>query len=231
MKNSNYKVLILCGGLGTRFRSVDDSIPKSLGVVSGKPILKWLIEDLINQGFSKIILATGHLSEKIENFVNNEFIEHCIVSKEKSELGTGGALKNAESFLSNESFLVLNGDSRIKYQFQNLFKFHFEKKADMSLLLSSVISGNDYGNIKLSKTAKIEEFQEKINSNDTSFINSGVYCINPLLLKDMTKDKYYSLEKDLLPKWINKKNIFGQVVNLPFTDIGTLERFKKASFE
>ena len=40
------KVVILCGGLGTRFQSISTTIPKSLAMVSGKPLLKWLLDDL-----------------------------------------------------------------------------------------------------------------------------------------------------------------------------------------
>ena len=47
---SNLDIIILCGGLGTRFRGVDDKIPKSLGNVSGKPIIRWLIDDIKANG-------------------------------------------------------------------------------------------------------------------------------------------------------------------------------------
>ena len=46
MSVTNMQTLILCGGLGTRFRSISENIPKSLAMVSGKPILRWLIDDL-----------------------------------------------------------------------------------------------------------------------------------------------------------------------------------------
>ena len=61
------EAIILCGGLGTRFRSVSESIPKTLAPVSGRPVLKWLIDDLTIMGIKRIILASGHLSEKSKN--------------------------------------------------------------------------------------------------------------------------------------------------------------------
>ena len=79
MTQINIQTLILCGGLGTRFRSVSEDIPKSLAVVSGKPILSWLIGDLKKNKIKDIILATGHLSSNIEKYVGNhsDFTWNC----------------------------------------------------------------------------------------------------------------------------------------------------------
>ena len=224
------EAIILCGGLGTRFREVDDKIPKSLAVVSGKPIIRWLIDDLIELGFSRIILATGHLSKQIENYVGKEIGKICIFSSEHKSLGTGGAIKNAQKLIKSKKFFVLNGDSRIKFNFIKLFEFHNKMNSDMSLLLSSKVNGQDYGNVVIEKNLKIVSFNEKGISAKTNLTNTGVYCMNIDLLEDMEKNTFYSLENDLLPTWVNKKKVYGKVVDRIFTDIGTYERFKNASF-
>ena len=51
-------VLILCGGLGTRFKTVREDIPKALAPIQGTPWIDLLIDDLVAQGFRRIILAT-----------------------------------------------------------------------------------------------------------------------------------------------------------------------------
>ena len=84
MSKNTDESIILCGGLGTRFREVSEEIPKALAVVSGKPILSWLVDDLTNIGINKIVLATGYLSEEIEKFVEKNNLKNCIISKEKS---------------------------------------------------------------------------------------------------------------------------------------------------
>ena len=56
-------VLILCGGMGTRFREVREDIPKALAPIQGTRFIDLLLEDLIAQGFSRIILASGYLGE------------------------------------------------------------------------------------------------------------------------------------------------------------------------
>ena len=60
--------IILCGGLGTRFREVMDDRPKGLAPVAGKPILELLVDDLVSQGIKRIILCVGHLRGHIIDY-------------------------------------------------------------------------------------------------------------------------------------------------------------------
>jgi len=228
--NDEKEALILCGGLGTRFKEVDENIPKSLAIVSGQPIIKWLISDLINQNFKRIILATGHMSFLLQQYVQEEFGDMIIFSNENKPLGTGGAIKNAQHFFKSESFLVINGDSRIIYEFDRLYNFHKQNKADASILLSSKISGTDYGNIEISKNNQITKFLEKKSMAGIKITSSGVYLLNTNLLKSMKENIYLSLESEVFPEWVNNRKVFGHVVDIPFIDIGTKERFEKAIF-
>ena len=228
--NDEKEALILCGGLGTRFTKVDKTIPKSLAIVSGQPIIKWLISDLINQDFNKIILATGHMSHLLHQYVRGEFGDKIIFSNENKLLGTGGAIKNAQNIFKSKRFLVLNGDTRIVYKFNHLYNFHKKNKADASILLSSKISGADYGNIEISKHNQIKKFVEKKSITGIKVTNSGVYLLNTNLLKSMKENIYLSLESDIFPTLVKDRKVFGHVVDIPFIDIGTKERFEKAIF-
>ena len=232
MKNFNnkYDAIILCGGLGTRFQSISTTIPKSLAMVSGKPLLKWLLDDLKKHNFKRYILATGHLQDKIKKYVETEKEYNCIISNEVKMLGTGGAIKNAEQLIKSELFLVLNGDSRIKIDFLKFLNFHIQKKADITILLSSIVKGKEFGNVEISKDSKIVNFSEKHLTSAPGFTNAGVYCMNLNTVKEIKKNKYYSLENDLLPFWILNKSIYGFVVDKTFTDIGTPKRYVDASF-
>ena len=233
MKNKKIdtQALILCGGLGTRFKSVSSTFPKSLASVSGKPILKWLIDDLVTMGISQIILCTGHMSKKIETFIKGDYSDICIVSRENTQLGTGGAIKNAEKFIKSKQILILNGDSRIKFSFKLLLENHIKKNADLSILVSSKTNGPEYGSIKFDNNFQVVDFKEKSKDEFHHYTNAGVYCMNKKLLKELKQNKIYSLENDLIPIWVNRKNIFGFLVERPFLDIGTPERFKRAKFE
>jgi len=107
------KAAILAGGLGKRLRPLTDDRPKPMIKVSGTPILGWQIAWLASHAISDIVLCTGYMRESIINYVGNgsKFGVRVGYVTEDEPLGTGGALKNAESLLRNEeSFFVLNGD-------------------------------------------------------------------------------------------------------------------------
>ena len=220
-------VLILCGGLGTRFRKVRNDIPKVLAPIRGTPFIDLLLEDLTAQGFRRIILATGYLSDQLENYVKRRTDAEYIISNEPKPLGTGGAIKFAENNFYSDQILILNGDSRITFCFQTLFEFHGKHQAEMSILLSSVTKGIDYGNVVLNEKNRVTSFSEKPTVGTLTCVNAGVYVINRSLLTYLQPEVQYSLEKDCLPYWIHSHQIFGMLTDMAVCDIGTPERYKK----
>jgi D-glycero-alpha-D-manno-heptose 1-phosphate guanylyltransferase len=223
-------VLILCGGLGTRFRAVREDIPKALAPIQGVPFIDLLLNDLIHQGFQRIILASGHLGSQLEYHVNQRTDAEYIISCEPSPLGTGGAIKFAENSFRSKQILILNGDSRILFFIPSLLEFHKNNHADMSILLSSVTKGDDYGNVEINDENRITVFSEKPEKSESyselSLINAGVYCLNCSLLSDLEPKVVYSIEKDWIPSWLQSYRIIGLRTEQPVHDIGTQERYK-----
>ena len=193
-------VLILCGGFGTRFREVREDIPKALAPIQGLPFIDLILKELVDQGFRRFILATGHLSSQLENHVNQRTDAEYIISCEPSPLGTGGAIKFAEKHFRSKQILILNGDSSIIFYLPSLLEFHHNNHADMSILLSSTTKGNDYGNVKINDENRITIFSEKPKKSESyselSLINAGVYCS---LLSDLEPKVEHSIEKDWIP--------------------------------
>ena len=227
IKVFNTDLIILCGGLGTRFREVREDIPKALAPIQGTPFIDLLLDDLNAQGFSRIILATGHLGDQLENYVKQRTDAEYVISKEPKTLGTGGAIKYAEKHFQSSEILVMNGDSRTNFNFLSLFEFHMQKKADMSVLLSKSTVGLDYGYVELEKNHRLLSFLEKHYVTSTLYINAGIYLLNTFLFTPIKLEMNYSLEKDLIPVWIKHNNIFGLITDKPVFDIGTLERYHK----
>jgi len=220
-------VLILCGGLGTRFREVREDIPKALAPIQGVPFIDLLLNDLIHQGFRRIILATGHLGSQLEYHVNQRTDAEYIISCEPIPLGTGGAIKFAEIHFRSKQLLILNGDSRIIFYLPSLLDFHHNNHAEMSILLSSATKGDDYGNVKINDENRITVFSEKPKKSESyselSLINAGVYCS---LLSDLEPKVEYSIEKDWIPSWLQSHRIIGLRTEQSVHDIGTPERYK-----
>src|SRR5450432_1909982 len=112
------RAFVLCGGLGTRLRSVLSDRPKSMAPIAGVPFLQLLLEDLRSQGITEAVLGTGYLAEQIEGYFGkgDQLGMGLRYSREQAPLGTGGALKLAEPLLS-DPLLVLNGDSYVEWSF------------------------------------------------------------------------------------------------------------------
>src|SRR6266568_2523612 len=110
------RAFVLCGGAGTRLRPVLADRPKSMALISGTPFLQLLLDRLRCEGVDDVILGTGYMAENIENYFGSgkKLAVRIRYSREDEPLGTGGALKLAESFIS-DPVLVLNGDSYVEW--------------------------------------------------------------------------------------------------------------------
>jgi hypothetical protein len=124
--------------------------------------------------FSQIILASGHLSNQIEDHLEKRTdIEHNIY-RETKPLGTGGAIKFSERHFRSNPVLVMNGDSRIVYNFKNLLKTYFKQNCDALILLSQNTNVKDYDDFTMDNTGRICGFSEKpLNKLGSNFLNDS----------------------------------------------------------
>ena len=220
-------MIILCGGSGIRLRPVVADRPKVLAKIKGKPFLDILIENLLAQGFSDLILSTGYLGEQIKyHFKDRNF--KPIFSEEKEPLGTGGALRKAKPFIGSNPFLVMNGDSMVEVNFKKLINFHAENNSLMTMVLAESDDFRDYGNIELAANFKIKSFQEKRSNGPGGLINAGIYAMSKEIFSFFPNRRLFSLEYDIFPNLISKQ-CFGFLSGGKLIDIGTPERYWQAN--
>lgn len=108
------EAIVLAGGFGTRLQSVVADLPKPMAPIGYSPFFLSYIffHYLIRNGITKVILSTGYLHHKIEEYYGTQFNGLVIVySKEESPLGTGGAIKLALSKAISEQVFIINGDT------------------------------------------------------------------------------------------------------------------------
>ena len=222
--------IILAGGLGTRLKDTVPMVPKPMAPINHRPFLEYLMDYWILQGVTKFILSVGYLKDLIINHFGNTYkdisIEYVV---EPDQLGTGGGLLLAAKNL-NETFLVLNGDTFIEVNLNNLYKFHLECKSNWTFAIFRMSQSGRYMSIDVSPNGEILSLKsddKKINN----YVNGGVYLMEPLVLSLLdykTGDKA-SLEGELLPNYISNGGVLhGQECKGKFIDIGIPEDYYRA---
>jgi NDP-sugar pyrophosphorylase family protein/aminoglycoside/choline kinase family phosphotransferase len=127
--NERINVFILAAGLGERLRPITDHIPKPLLPILGKPVLQSILEKISLLPVYKIGINLHHKKKLIEDWINQSPFKKLIeLFPEDPILGTGGALKNAESFLSSSIFLVHNSDIISDIDLEKLIDSHLSSK-------------------------------------------------------------------------------------------------------
>ena len=224
-------VLILCGGAGSRLRPLISDRPKGMALIGGRPFLDILVDDLLKQGFQRIIFCVGHLKEQIiEHFKSRKDVDFQF-SEEDVPLGTGGAVKNALPRIHSNTILVLNGDSICTVNFIELILFHYDQASSATFVLADPQGRHDAGIVLIDDSNKVQSFLEKTSSSSSckGFINAGIYLLQLDNLLFSRIKSPFSLEHDIFPVLAKDYACYGFVVDSELVDIGTPERYLKAN--
>ena len=219
------QAILLCGGMGTRLRSVVSDRPKPMADICGKPFLQYLLEMLRDKGITEVIFALGYMGEMIEEYFQDgsAFGLKIAYSYEEEPLGTGGAIRNALPKILEEEVLVLNADTYFPMDYQGLLRFHQENDGDFSLATRGVPDISRYGAVRRDAAGRILAWNEKLEDGGQPLageINGGIYVMKKSLIAEIPEGKQ-SLEQDCIPKWLSEgKRIFGLPFHGYFMDIG-----------
>ena len=219
------QAILLCGGMGTRLRSVVSDRPKPMADICGKPFLQYLLEMLREKGITEVIFALGYMGEMIEEYFQDgsAFGLKIAYSYEEDPLGTGGAIRNALPKIMEEEVLVLNADTYFPMDYQGLYRFHQENDGDFSLATRAVPDISRYGAVRRDAAGRILAWNEKLEDGGQPLageINGGIYVMKKSLIAEIPEGKQ-SLEQDCVPNWLFEgKRIFGLHFDGYFMDIG-----------
>ena len=226
------EAILLCGGLGTRLRSVVSDRPKPMADIAGKPFLHYLVKMLSESGVKHLIFALGYMGEQIEVYFQSgeDYGLSISYSYEDSPLGTGGAIRNALSNVSGENVLVLNADTYFHTDYESLLREQLKNKAAMTIASRKIEDISRYGAILKDESGRILRWNEKMSSDQAEApcpgeINGGIYVMQKSLIEKIPEGKQ-SLENDCIPAWL-EDGLYLQAVPSDgyFMDIGIPEDY------
>jgi bifunctional UDP-N-acetylglucosamine pyrophosphorylase/glucosamine-1-phosphate N-acetyltransferase len=175
----NFSAVILAAGAGTRMKS---SSPKVLHKLSGKALIRWVIDCVSKLKPDNIVLILGHKSEIVEKSLQDLKVKFVY---QKEQLGSAHALMQAQNVFDkyNGNILVLSGDVPMikSHTIKSLLKRHEKDNNSITVLAAKVADPFGYGRIIRNGNELIKIVEQKDASADEKLINEingGIYCFD-----------------------------------------------------
>ena len=219
------KFVIMAGGFGKRLKPFTNKTPKPMLKIGNKPILEHIILNAKSNGFQNFIICVHYLHNKIIQYFKNGKKHEVKINyiHEKKPKGTAAGLKQIRTRDKNP-ILVTNGDIISNVNYAKILDYHNYNKSDATVVIRNISQKNPYGVVKL-KNSKVIGFEEK--KNFVVNINTGIYVLNPNVLKLLDKNK------EDMPDFLNKlrkknKKVIAYPIYENWIDIGTKLTFESS---
>jgi dTDP-glucose pyrophosphorylase len=205
VRHSNIMV-IMAGGKGSRLHPQTENRPKPMLLVAGIPILEHIIKRARSQGFNHFIIAINYLGQIIEDYFKDgqKFGVKIDYLREDVPLGTAGAL-SLLSHKPEKAFIVTNGDVITDINYSNFLDYHMVQNAAATVAVHTHEFQIPYGVVQINGL-EVESYEEK--PIVSSFINAGVYALDPNILDFIKEPKFRDMPEILdISRDLNKKVI------------------------
>jgi glucose-1-phosphate cytidylyltransferase len=199
------KVVILCGGYGTRIRGVADNIPKPMIPIGELPILMHIMKYYAHFGFTDFILCLGYKGDLIKDFFLNyeartrdftvrlgrrngniEFhsdhseIDWCVTLADTGQQAmTGARVRKIRRYIGgDDAFMLTYGDGVGNIDLKALAAFH--RSHDRVLTVTGVRPPGRFGELVSEPDGRVTEFNEKPQAT-AGLISGGFFVCRPSL--------------------------------------------------
>jgi NDP-sugar pyrophosphorylase family protein len=214
-------VAILAGGLATRLQPITEKIPKSLVAVAGRPFLAHQLELLQREGIREVVMCVGYLGEMIQKEFGDGTnyglkIEYSFDGPQL--LGTGGALQQAASLLT-DPFFVLYGDSYLPISYRGVAETYFKSGQPGLMTVFANEERWDTSNVWF-EDGKIKLYSKKDKRPEMRHIDYGLNILNKQTLPPQEPGKVLDLA-DVLSDLSRRGELAGYEVDHRFYEIGS----------
>jgi len=216
-------VVIMAGGEGSRLKPLTNVLPKPLIPVFDKTIIEDIMDQFVLTGCNEFYISLNYKAEMIRNYLealaNHDY--HLHFFQEQKPLGTAGSLYLLTDKI-NSPFFVSNCDIIIKQDLAEVYRYHTENNNDITVVAALKHYKIPYGTIESGVDGIMTSLSEK--PEITFKINSGVYILNPDVLRLIPQGKFFHIT-DLILRLKNKKGRVGifPISEKSWRDYGLLE--------
>tara|TARA_B110000003_G_C16631492_1_gene526830 strand:+ start:1622 stop:2338 length:717 start_codon:yes stop_codon:yes gene_type:complete len=207
------KVVILAGGLGTRFGDMTKLVPKPMLKIGKFPILVHLIDNFSKQGFDDFIICTGYKHDYINSFFENNSVQKGknVFRFKNSNINlqftgiktnTGGRLYKIKNLVEADT-IITYGDGLSDIDINEVVNFNKKMKTLLTISVTNAVSR--FGVVNLSQAGIVNQFEEKGVLNE--LINMGFMVAKPEFFDIL--DKNDVLETVPMKKLLQKKQLSG----------------------
>lgn len=226
------KAVVLAGGFGTRLRPLTCNLPKPMVPMANRPMMEHIVELLAKHQFTDMLTMLYFSPEDIRGYFGEgkKFGVKMRYLVPHADLGTAGCIQFAAKDLT-ETFLVMSGDVLTDFDLTAAVRFHKEKKAVATMVLTRVANPLQYGVVIINEEGKITRFLEKPSWGEvfSDTINTGIYILDPEVLAEIPPEQSFDFSKDLFPKLLQKgEALYGYVADGYWRDVGDLREYRLA---
>ncbi len=206
------KVVILCGGFGTRISEESHLKPKPMIEVGEHPILWHIMKIYSHYGFNEFVLCLGYRGYYIKEYFSNYFLHQSDITYDFKhqdqriihnhqtepwtvtlvdtgpETQTGGRVKRIRPYVNNEPFLLTYGDGVANINILDLVDFH--NRYGKLATITTVLPLGRWGVLDLDENGLVTGFREK-PKEDSSWINAGFFVMQPEIFKYLEGDQTF----------------------------------------
>lgn len=230
------RAVLMAGGSGTRLRPLTCDLPKPMVPILNRPIAEHIINLLKRHGIHEVIATLYYLPDVMRDYFQDgsEFgVQITYAVEEDQPLGTAGCVKNIEGLL-DDTFLVISGDSVTDFDLSRAIAFHKEKQSKATLILTRVPNPVEFGVVITDEDQRINRFLEKPSTSEifSDTVNTGIYILEPEVLKYLPKDEESDFSKDLFPLLLeHEEPMFGYIAEGYWCDVGHLDAYRQAQYD
>lgn len=225
------QAIILAGGAGTRLRPLTDTVAKPMLPVMNRPMLSYIIALLKKHNITDIAITACCHAEEIRAYFGDgsRFGVQLTYFTEKEPLGTAGSVKAAEHFIK-EPFFVVSGDIVTDIDLTSAARFHKQKNASATLVISSSENPIDYGTVMTAEDGQVMHFSENPDWDEvcTDMVNTGIYVFSPDILPLIPPHQPFDFAQNLFPQMLRLNlPVFGYRAEGYWCDIGTVGAYRQ----